>query len=160
MSDTLKALDQLVYNVTVVTVGRGGAESGLCVSWITQVAHEPPVLAFSVDQHHTSLEFIRSTKQFVVNILPASEKPLAVAFTAQATRSPSKVDAVATHPSPDGAPILDKAIAWLECEVLELKDIGDHTIVLGKIEDGGVLGAGEPMTSASSGLRYHKSKPR
>jgi flavin reductase (DIM6/NTAB) family NADH-FMN oxidoreductase RutF len=41
---------------------------------------------------------------------------------------------VAWHPGPvTGAPLLDGALAWLECDVEAAHDGGDHTVFLGRV---------------------------
>jgi flavin reductase (DIM6/NTAB) family NADH-FMN oxidoreductase RutF len=153
------ALDKLQYNVGVVTVGRGGAESGLTVSWLTQVSFEPAILAFAVDKRHTSMEFLRSTGQFIVNLLGDEQRALAAHFAQPASSRPTKVkvDRVPNRPSDDGGAILSDAVAWIECDVLEIKEVGDHFLVLGSVEDGYVERDAVVMTSVSSSLRYRKS---
>jgi flavin reductase (DIM6/NTAB) family NADH-FMN oxidoreductase RutF len=155
-----KALSKVVYPVCVVTVGRGGAESGLTVSWISQVSFDPPLVAFAVAKVHYSEEILRSTKTFVVNILADSQTKLAGQFAEETMAGVDKFKGVKHHPADGGAAVLDDAIAWLDCHVVDLHSAGDHWLVVGEVEAGGVEDdEGVPLTSFS-GMRYHKSKPK
>jgi flavin reductase (DIM6/NTAB) family NADH-FMN oxidoreductase RutF len=71
---------------------------------------------------------------FTVNMLRASAEALARRFA-----SPDIVDKfkdVPHHFAPSGAPILDDALAWLDCGVRQVLPGGDHTIFIGEIRDG------------------------
>lgn len=154
------ALSKLQYTVGVACVGRGGVENGLTVGWMSQVSFDPPMVAFAVDRVHYSEEFLRSTKNFVLNLLPESGgKRLAAHFAHEAYAGEDKLKSVPSRAADSGAAILEDALAYLDCEVVSMHPTGDHVLVIGKVEDGGVLREGAPLTTAS-GLRYQKSKPR
>ncbi len=153
------ALSKLQYTVGVACVGRGGVENALTVGWISQVSFDPPMVAFAVDRLHYSEEFLRSTKSFVLNILPESGKRLAAHFAHESYAGEDKLKVVPNRAADSGAAILEDALAYLDCEVVSMIPTGDHILVIGKVEDGAVLREGAALTTAS-GLRYQKSKPR
>ena len=51
-------------------------------------------------------------------------------------------------------PILDDGLAFLQCQVHELVDAGDHTLALGLVLDGDVIREGEPLTNRILGWSY------
>jgi flavin reductase (DIM6/NTAB) family NADH-FMN oxidoreductase RutF len=148
-------LARIPYGVSVVTMGRGGAkvENGLTVSWMSQVSFDPPMLMVAVDKLHYSVDLLRSTKNFCVNLLGENQATLAGRFAKQATTGDDKLADVAQRPAQSGAAILTDAVAYFDCEVVSLVEAGDHLVVLGRIEDAVVLNERAPLTSAS-GLRY------
>lgn len=152
-----EVLAKIPYGVSVVTMGRGGAkvENGLTISWLSQVSFDPPMLMVAVDKLHYSVDLLRSTKNFCVNLLGEDQGALAGRFARQATTGDDKLAEVAQRPADSGAAILTDAIAYFDCEVSSMVEAGDHLLVIGTVEDAGVLGDGTPMTSAS-GLRYRK----
>lgn len=152
-------LDKLPYGISVVTAGRGGVESGLTVSWMSQVSFDPPHLMIAVDKLHYTEEFLRTSKNFVVNILGEDQKRIAAQFARESVVGEDKFAKLATRTAPSGGVILCDALAWMDCEVVSIQSVGDHLVVIGRIEDAGILNDGQPLTSAS-GLRYHKSKAR
>jgi flavin reductase (DIM6/NTAB) family NADH-FMN oxidoreductase RutF len=157
-SGAAAALDKLQYSIGVMCVGRGGAENALTVGWISQVSFDPPMVAVAIDRVHYSEEFLRSTSNFVLNLLPETEKRLAAHFARESMVGQDKLKGVATRPANSGAAILEDALAYLDCEVAAIHQAGDHFLVIGKVEDAGVLRDGAVLSSAS-GLRYQKSKP-
>ena len=154
-----QVLQRFPLPVTVVTVGRGGAENALTVSWVAPVSFDPPQIMFAADRHHYSVDFLRSTKNFAVNVLRAGQQRLAAHFSRQAMAQEDKLDAVTTREADSGAAILTDALSYLDCEVAALYESGDHLIVVGDVVDAGVLNDGEPLTTAA-GLRYAKAGPR
>lgn len=155
LADVRSALESLTYPVTVVSVGRGGVENALTVSWIAQASFDPPMVMFSVDQRHYSEELLRSTKNCVVNVLGEDQVKLAGQFAHQAMSGEDKFAGVATRESDTGGRILAEALAWLDCEVASLHPAGDHVVVIARVLDGGVQRPGTALTTAS-GIRYRK----
>jgi flavin reductase (DIM6/NTAB) family NADH-FMN oxidoreductase RutF len=148
-------LQKLPLPVTVVTVGRGGAENALTVSWMCPASFDPPQVVFAADKHHYSVDFLRSTKNFVVNVLRDGQQRLAGHFSRQSIVGEDKLQAVATRESDTGAAILSDALSYLDCEVAAVHEAGDHLLVIGNVVDAGILSDGEPLTTAA-GLRYRK----
>ncbi|HOX43755.1 MAG TPA: flavin reductase family protein [Myxococcota bacterium] len=154
MSDPIQtALARVPYGVSVVTVGVGGAESGLTVSWLSQCSSRPPMLCFSIHPHHYSRELLQDHPHFVVNLLRSGQQELAARFARTALQKESKLDGLATRPAPSECLLLEDALAWFDCRVAGLHEAGDHLLVVGEIEAAGVLGDGSAMTTAE-GLRY------
>src|ERR1017187_3528665 len=151
MRDFNEVLAKIPYGVSVVTMGRGGAkvENGLTISWMSQVSFNPPMLMIAVDKLHYSVDLLRSTKNFCVNLLGADQTALAGRFAKQATNSDDKLAEVAQRPAESGAAILTDAVAYFDCEVASITEAGDHLVVIGKIEDAAVLNDRAPLTTAS-----------
>jgi len=153
------ALDRIPYGVSVVTLGRGGVEAALTVSWFSQVSFDPPQLMIAIDRLHYSADFPGSTRNFVLNLLGEEGKRLAGHFSRESFTDSDKLAKIASHPADSGAAILDDAVAWFDCEVVAMLPTGDHLLVIGNVTGAGLGRDGAALTSAS-GLRYRKSKPR
>ncbi|HEX8908211.1 MAG TPA: flavin reductase family protein [Anaeromyxobacteraceae bacterium] len=153
-----QVLQKFPLPVTVVTVGRGGAENALTVSWVCPASFDPPQIMFAADLHHYSVDFLRSTKNFAVNVLREGQTRLAAHFSRQSMAHEDKLAAATTREGDSGAAILTDALSYLDCEVAALYETGDHVIVVGNVVDAGVLNEGAPLTTAA-GLRYTKAGP-
>lgn len=155
MNDFGEVLAKIPYGVSVVTMGRGGAavENGLTVSWMSQVSFKPAMLMVAIDKLHYSVDLLRSTKNFCVNLLGEDQAALAGRFAQQATTAMDKLAGVPQRPADSGAAILTDSIAFFDCEVTKLVEAGDHVLVIGTVESAEVLKLGAPLTSAF-GLRY------
>lgn len=144
---------KIPYPVAVVTVGLGGSENGLTVSWLSQISFEPPMLMFSIHRDHYSVEHLRSTPHFVVNLLGDEQGNVAAHFAKTSLVGKDKLSKFRTRPAKSEVPILSDAVAYFDCAVVETIPAGDHLLVLGRVEDAGILRDAAVLTSAS-GLRY------
>ena len=154
-SDLSDVLAKIPYGVSVVTTGRGGVVNGLTISWMSQVSFDPPMLMVSVDKLHYSVDLFRSTKNFCVNLLAETQLAVAGHFAKQATTGEDKLATVPHRESDSGASILTEAVAYFDCELVQLVEAGDHFLAIGKVESAGILNDVEPLRS-SSGMRYRK----
>jgi flavin reductase (DIM6/NTAB) family NADH-FMN oxidoreductase RutF len=152
-----RVLQQFPLPVSVVTVGRGGVENGLTVSWLCPVSFDPPQVMFAVERLHYSVEFLRSTKNFVVNVLRDGQQRIAGLFARQSMTREDKLDMVSVRESQSGAAILTDALSYLDCEVTAIHEAGDHIIFIGTVVDAGILNDGRPLTTLA-GLRYQKAE--
>jgi flavin reductase (DIM6/NTAB) family NADH-FMN oxidoreductase RutF len=108
----------------------------MTLNWLTQVAFEPKLLAVSVEHEAFTHELITAGRVFTVNTVDREDRAIVRKFT-----KPVEVDVAAStlngFPYHDGpvtaAPILDAAAAFVECEVRQTLDVGDHTLFVGEI---------------------------
>ena len=146
-------LAKIPYSVSVVTVGVGGVENGLAVSWFSQVSFEPPMLMFSIAKTHYSTDLLKDHPNFVLNLLSADQKDVAAHFAKQSMLGEDKIDKFPTKLAASDVPILTDALAYFDCQVREMVEAGDHLLVLAEISDAGLLKQGQTLTS-DSGMRY------
>ena len=144
--------------VSVVTVGRGGSENALTVSWATPASFDPPMFLVALDRLHYSIDFAKSTRNFAVNLLAEGQERLAGQFARQAMAGEDKLAGVARREGETGAPILTDAVAYFDCELTNVVEAGDHYLLLGRVVDAGLLRDAQPLVSGAS-LRYQKSNP-
>jgi flavin reductase (DIM6/NTAB) family NADH-FMN oxidoreductase RutF len=139
-------------SVTVITTrGTDGVPRGLTASAFCSVSLEPRLCLVSVDLRSESVGAIRESGGFVVNILASDQEEISRRF---ASKIPDKFEGVSYR---DGvttkAPILDGALAWIECKVHETYPGGDHLIVVGEIQDG-TANEGTPLVYFRSQYRH------
>jgi flavin reductase (DIM6/NTAB) family NADH-FMN oxidoreductase RutF len=142
--------------VSVVTVGRGGAENALTVSWATPASFEPPMFLVAVDRLHYSVDFVKSTRNFTVNVLAEGQEKLAGQFARQSMLGEDKLAGVAHREGQTGAPILTDAVAYFDCELAFFVEAGDHYLLVGRVVDAAVLRDARALVGGSV-LRYQKS---
>ena len=146
--DTFRSImGALPTGVAVVTAyDRDGIPRGLTCSAVCSVSMTPPLLLVCVDKRNRTLEALRDSGGFVVNILRAESAHVSQTF---ASRSPDKFSSVAWRRSPTtGLPWLhEDCLAFADCRLAREIEAGDHTILLGSIVDGGgpVEGCGPLM---------------
>ena len=117
--------------VTIVTCNGRDGPAGLTTNAITSVSLDPLLMLVCFDNGSRTLTAVRHAGRFAINILRAGEEDLARVFASKRVAR-EKFESV-THTVAHGVPVLDGALAWLACDLVELKPAGDHTIGLGAV---------------------------
>jgi len=143
------------YGLYVLTARRGREAHASTVNWLTQISFEPLLIMIAVEKTSHSHLLLQEGGVFAINFLSKDQIPLARRFVIPHRLNPHKLAGVAYHTGVTGAPLLDEAIAFLECEVRQaLEAGGDHTLFVGEVVGGGVTQYVEPLTLLASRLRY------
>ncbi len=134
-----RVLWKMPYGLYVVGSRAGERRNAMTLNWATQVAFEPKLLAISVETAAVTAELIRAGGAFSLNVIDREDRAIVRKFT-----KPVEVDLEARtlngfpfHDGPTGAPILDQAVAWLDCRLHSAVDVGAHTLFLGEVVDAG-----------------------
>lgn len=136
------ALGRFATGVTVVTTrDRSGELHGITVSAFCSVSLEPPLILICIEKATYSYSAIAECNFFAVNILANNQKNLSEQF---ATPLPDKFANVRYYESSTGVPLLNGALANLECRLKHSYDGGDHTIFVGEVENA-TLNEGDPL---------------
>ena len=142
--------------VTVVTaIGVDGTPEGMVVGSFTSVSLEPPLVAFLPASNSGSWARLRTARRFCVNILGADHEQLCRQFAA---RGGDKYAGVSWVPAPSGSPIIDGAVAWIDCDTETVYTAGDHDIVIGRVLDLDSAADGLPLLFFQGG--YGSFTPR
>jgi flavin reductase (DIM6/NTAB) family NADH-FMN oxidoreductase RutF len=128
--------------VTVVTCQGANGPAGLTTNAVTSVSLDPLLLLVCFDNGSRTLPVVREARRFAVNVLRAGQEDLAAAFASKRVAE-QKFESV-THRVAHGVPVLDDALAWVACDLVELLPGGDHTIGIGAVIDG-AASDGEPL---------------
>lgn len=128
-----KVLGHFPTGVSVVTATSGdGTPVGLTIGSFTSVSLDPPLVGFLPQINSERWAAINATGSFVVNELGAHQAELCWQFAKSSIENP--FEGVDWHPSPiTGSPIIDGAIAWIDCSIEGVIDAGDHHFVLGRV---------------------------
>ncbi|MFI5207201.1 MAG: flavin reductase family protein [Gemmatimonadales bacterium] len=122
----------LVAGVTVVAVKDGAGRSvGMTASAVTALSLEPPMLLVCIDRSAAIHDLIVRAPAFAVSILADDQENVARRF-ADPERHEFSAAGVAAGPS--GLPLVEGALAHVECTRTAVHDGGDHSIVTGTLE--------------------------
>ena len=149
-----KALRKIVHGVYVVGVKGKETLNAFTATWVSQVSFDPPLVMVGVRRDGLSFEMIQATRVFVVNFLGSSQKTVAQHFLKPAHVSGNKLEGIPHHVGKTGAPVLDEAIAFVECQVRNITEDGDHAVVIGEVVEAGVHQDVDPLTLKETGWHY------
>ncbi len=126
----------------VTSTDDAGAPIGMAVGSFTSVSLAPPLVAFLPDRRSTTWAQIQARRRFCVNVLSSRQEGLSRLFGGRAV---NKFEQVAHRPSPQGMPLLDGVVAWIDCTLHASHEAGDHDIVIGHVVELAVESADPPL---------------
>ena len=129
-------LRMIPYGIYVLTADDGkGNLTAATVNWVTQSAFAPPLVVVGVKTDSGAYSIVKNTKNFTLNMLGKAHKGLAFTFFKPAQLEGGKLSGQAIHKGGNGAPILDAALAAVECKVTSIVEQGDHHIVVAEVTE-------------------------
>ena len=127
-------MSQFCSGVTVVTALRQGIKHAMTATAVSSVSLVPPLILVCVSRSSRFHEAITEAEAWCVSLLSADQERLARHFSHKGRDLLSQFDDVPHRPSPlSGTPLIDGALAWMECVTYAQYDGGDHTIVVGEL---------------------------
>jgi 3-hydroxy-9,10-secoandrosta-1,3,5(10)-triene-9,17-dione monooxygenase reductase component len=134
-----KALGHFCTGVTVVT---GEGPVGFACQAFAALSLDPPLVLFCPGKGSGTWQAISRTGRFCVNVLAEDQQELSTVFGRSGA---DKFATAAWRPAPSGAPILDGVLTWVDCAVQEVRDGGDHHIVIGRVKRLGPCRDAQPL---------------
>jgi 3-hydroxy-9,10-secoandrosta-1,3,5(10)-triene-9,17-dione monooxygenase reductase component len=130
-----RVMGHFVTGVTVVTALDGDRPFGITVNALSSVSLEPPLVMVALDRRRFLTPIVRASRRYAVNILAEDQQELSDCFAgADVTPGRDEFCGAVWHPGPSGLPLLDGAIATLECSVVETFSAGDHDLFIGRVD--------------------------
>jgi flavin reductase (DIM6/NTAB) family NADH-FMN oxidoreductase RutF len=135
-----RVLWKMPSGLYVVGSRAGDRRNGMTLNWASQLSFDPKWVAIGVVADAYTHGLIAEGRTFTLNLISRDDRAIVRKFT-----KPVEVDlenhtlnGFAFHDSAvTRTPVLDQAVAFLDCEVRDTKDIGNHTIFFGEIVDCG-----------------------
>ena len=133
--DFRRVMGHFVTGVTVVTALDGERPYGITVNALSSVSLDPPLVMVALDRRRYLTPIVRAAGRYAVNILAEDQQALSDCF-AGAPVEPGRLEfcGAAWQPGPTGLPLLDGAIAALECTVVQTFSAGDHDLFIGRVD--------------------------
>lgn len=149
-----RVMGHFVTGVTVVTALDGDQPFGITVNALSSVSLQPALVMVALDRRRFLTPIVRAAGRYAVNVLAEDQQALSDCFAgAPVTPGREAFCGAAWHPGQLGLPLLEGAIATLECSVVETFSAGDHDLFIGRVE---TLGSepGHPMPLLYYRRRY------
>jgi flavin reductase (DIM6/NTAB) family NADH-FMN oxidoreductase RutF len=124
--------------VTVITIATADKRHGMTASAFTSVSIDPPMVLVVVDRRWRSHDLIVGARAFCVNILAEDQADVADRFAGRHGDMADRFFDLAVHPGATRSPILEAALAHLDCVLHAAHDAGDHSIFVGRVVGGAV----------------------
>lgn len=140
---TEQALGRIVGSLCVLTTQQGELSGGMLASWVSQATFNPPGFTVAVAKERAIESLLYSGSPFILNILPEGQHlGLMKHFLKPFAPGEQRLNDVNIEIGENGCPILQDALAYLECRVDNRMECGDHWLVYAVAERGKVLQEG------------------
>jgi flavin reductase (DIM6/NTAB) family NADH-FMN oxidoreductase RutF len=130
-----RVMGRFVTGVTVVSTFDGDRPLGITVNALSSVSLDPPLVMVALDRRRFLTPVVRAAGRYAVNILSEDQQGLSDCFAGAAVE-PGRLEfcGAAWHPGTTGLPLIDGAIATLECTVVQTFSAGDHDLFIGEVD--------------------------
>ncbi|GAA2252364.1 flavin reductase family protein [Kitasatospora cystarginea] len=134
------ALAQLAAGVTLVTAhdpegGADGEDAGMTATSFLSVSLEPPLVLISVREDSRMDELLSRIDTWAVSLLGEEHRTIASRFAMKGRLSDRLLFADTPHHRGEftNAPLIDGALATVECRTEQRVSAGDHTLLIGRV---------------------------
>jgi len=145
--------------VTIITVDQDGEVHGMTANAFTSVSLDPMLVLVCVDHRARTHAHLHARKRFGVNVLAGDQQSISE-YYARSTESHQHAEQAGARfdRTALGTPVLQGALAYLECRLHSAQKAGDHTIFIAEVEDV-VVRDGDPLLYFRSQYRRLKEAP-
>jgi flavin reductase (DIM6/NTAB) family NADH-FMN oxidoreductase RutF len=135
-SEFRRVVGHFATGVAVVTSCReDGSPCGMTASAVASLSLDPTLVLVCIDRASASHRWIESAGVYAVNVLEGSRgETLARRFATAGAAD--RFTGTAWRTDRTGSPVLEDALAWLDCRVDSAVPAGDHTIFVGEVLSG------------------------
>lgn len=142
-----KAIGRISGGLYIITAQKGDTKSAMLASWVSQASFEPPGLTIAVAKDRAIESLMQVGDRFVLNVLEEGNyQDLMKHFLKRFPPGADRFAGINTQTASNGSPILNDALAYLECEVTSRMETSDHWIVYSQVDQGRVSKA-EALTA-------------
>ena len=122
----------------------------MTVTAFTSVSLDPLLVLFCAEKIARFHDAVLDAGLWAVSVLDEESEKTARWLATRGRPLDGQLNTIRQHPGPHtGAPILDDALAAMECRTTAVHDGGDHSIVIGE-----VIGVSEPRPGGRPLLYY------
>lgn len=132
-----RVLWSLPYGLYVLGSRDGDRRNLMTINWVTQVSFEPKQVAVGVEKTAFTHELVAAGGVFCLNTVARDDRAIVRKFTkpVEHDAAAGTLNGFAFHDGVTGAPVLDQAAAFVDCEVRQAVDCGGHTLFIGEVVD-------------------------
>jgi len=136
-----RALWTMPYGLYLLGSRAGERRNLMTCNWATQVAFEPKLLGVGIEKPALTHGLVAEGGVFSLATIDREDRAIVRKFTKPVEIEPDASGAEGSgtangfpfHAEATGAPILDQAPAWFDCEVRQAVDLGEHTFFIGEV---------------------------
>lgn len=137
-----QVLGHFPTGVTVITARGAEGPLGFAVGSFASLSLEPPQVLFCAGQSSSTWPKIEAAGKFCVNVLAENQEDVCRVF---ASKAADKFAEIGWKHSGNGSPLLEGVLAYIDCDIAQVVESGDHFVVIGAVTDLEVSHEGGPL---------------
>ncbi|MBT8484687.1 MAG: flavin reductase family protein [Phycisphaerales bacterium] len=145
-TNILDAVRRIPCGVFVLTSSFHDRRTGVLTRWVQPCSTHPPHIMVAVARGLPIEPLIRDSRAFALCQISAGDRLLLRSFATTPDNDDDPFVTLPSHDAPSGSPIIDRAMCYLDCELVRHVVLdGDHRLYVGHVRAGAVLNPdGEP----------------
>jgi len=157
-----KAFHKLSYGLYIIATELNGKKFGYIGNTAFQITSEPSQILISSHKNNYSTSKILESKKFSISVLKKEVNTSLIGeFGFMSGADIDKFRNIETITSATGAPIIvDSTVAWFDCKVVNLIDVGSHILIIGEVLNSDLLSGEEPLTYDYYREKYKMLAPK
>jgi flavin reductase (DIM6/NTAB) family NADH-FMN oxidoreductase RutF len=140
-----RAMGRFTTGVTLITTRLGDEFHGMTANAVTSLSLDPMLVLVCVDKTADTHDILSKAGVFAVNILNKAQAEISNRFAKKEFDGAHGLDDLPHGFALTGAPIIEGALAYLDCRTITEHHGGDHTIFIGEVVEARELSEGEPL---------------
>ncbi len=153
------ALGRIPSGIFILTVASGPVETGMLASWVQQCSFQPPHVSLAIKRDREIATLMTKGTAFTLNLLESSQTDMVAhfgkGFPLDADADADAFAGLDVMREPGRAPVLNEALAYLQCRVVARFPAGDHDLFVAAVVAGKLLDEGQPMVHIrKNGFHY------
>jgi len=124
----------------VVGSRSGDRRNAMTLNWATQVSFAPKLIAIGVEDEALTHQMISEGQAFSLCLIDREDRAIVRKFVKPVAVDPGAgtMNGFPFHDAPvTGVPVLDQAVAWMDCRVTQTVPCGNHSLFIGEVVDCG-----------------------
>jgi flavin reductase (DIM6/NTAB) family NADH-FMN oxidoreductase RutF/rubredoxin len=145
----INAFFRVSYGLYIISSEYDNNKAGYVANTFFQVTAEPPRVAISCNKSNYSYDIIKNSGKYAASVLAQNAKPEIIgAFGYKSGRDTEKFSDFKYIKNGSSIPIIiEDCIAWFDCEVCDIFEVGTHSLFIAEIKDYDLLDPnGAPLT--------------
>jgi len=140
-----RAMGRFATGVTLITTRLDDELHGMTANAVTSLSLDPMMVLVCVDKTADTHDILSKAGVFAVNILNRNQSGISDRFAKKEFDGAHGLDEVPHGFAVTGSPIIEGAIAYLDCRTAMEHHGGDHTIFIGEVLEAKELGDDAPL---------------
>ncbi|MHC4992142.1 MAG: flavin reductase family protein [Planctomycetota bacterium] len=150
-------VSQIPSGLFILTTAFDGLRSGLLAKWVQRCSLEPPMVMVAIPKGQPVEPLILDSRTFVLCHISPDDRFLLRKFASPPDRNEDPFVAISTANAPSGAPIIDRALSYLDCQVIRHIELeSDHRVYVGQVTTAGLLRSYD--TGVNGQVDQHKQR--